>query len=177
MIWAPEARPLPTPPKESDEYRTPPYLFRYASHLYGHIDVDLAATPENALCDRFFTRDDSAFDFRWHLHGVRGWCNPPYSNIDPWVDKAIMEAEDGFHTIMLLPSLNGDSRDAVVLRNASELTLIIGRISFIRPSGKITKGNNRGSCLVSFNQRVKSISTPRMLHKFRDNIKDEHPDG
>lgn len=161
-----------TPKSERDEYRTPLYLFRYALDLYGRIDVDLAATRENALCGQYFTAADSALELTWHCYGVRGWCNPPYSRIDPWIDKARIEADEGFETIMLLPSLNGDARDATLLHHAAELTFIVGRIGFIRPNGQVATGNNRGSCLASFRSRGCSVSTPRIRYAYRDAIKE-----
>ena len=89
--------------------------------------------------------------------GETVWCNPPYSNINPWLDKAIAEAENGFNTVMLIPSLNGEIRDMTILRHATNLIFIVGgygingRISFLSPlDGKAVNGNGRGSMLVRF---------------------------
>jgi hypothetical protein len=48
--------------------------------------VDAAAAPHNARLPRYWTREDSALEQDWR--GERVWCNPPYSDIRPWVEHA-----------------------------------------------------------------------------------------
>ena len=149
--------------KIKDEWRTPPYVFRWAAERFtkkGFI-IDLAATKDNALCTHFLkkgVKDGLKTSWSgWCDLGDTGWCNPPYSSIGPWISKAIIEAEKGFNTVMLLPSLNGEIREGAILRHASHLVFITGgyrvsgRISFLSPiDGKAVNGNGRGSMLVRF---------------------------
>ena len=159
-----------TPTRERDEYRTPRYLYRFAESLYGRFDVDLAASRLNAIVSKFFTRADNALRQNWSDAGERGWCNPPYSHITPWIQKAIHESQGGFPTVMLLPTLNGDSRDALVLEYAYEINFIVGRVAFKRPDGRLAKGNTRGSCLVWFRHATPGARGPRIRSANRDEI-------
>lgn len=48
--------------------------------------VDAAATAENARLPRYWTAEDDGLTQGWSDERV--WCNPPYSDIGPWVRKA-----------------------------------------------------------------------------------------
>lgn len=72
--------------------------------------IDAAASPDNALLPRFWTRDDDAIAQSWGAERV--WCNPPYSGgrrgigLERWVEKAWVEMVDGSCelVVMLLPA-------------------------------------------------------------------------
>jgi hypothetical protein len=48
--------------------------------------IDVAASKENAKLERFYSIEDDGLSKVWS--GERVWCNPPYSSIEPWVEKA-----------------------------------------------------------------------------------------
>jgi site-specific DNA-methyltransferase (adenine-specific) len=48
--------------------------------------VDAAADKTNARISKFFTKKDNGLAQDWT--GERVWCNPPYSDLYPWVAKA-----------------------------------------------------------------------------------------
>ena len=139
-----------TPFDERDERQTPPYLFWFAEFTFGKCDIDLAATQDNSLCSTYFDRAFDGLAHPWHQLGNRGWCNPPYSQIAPWINGAIIEAAHGFETIMLIPPPNGAARDAWVFTHAHRLIFIVGRVKFPRPGAKKTSTGFQGSCLVQF---------------------------
>ena len=139
-----------TPEAERDTWRTPKYVFDYAKSLVGDVDYDTACDRSNALAEpvfHFFDSDD-ALSVKWL--GVC-WCNPPYSNITPWIEKAI--ASDAI-TVMLIPSPNGESYYGELIKNSHEIA-IQGRISFIGADGKPKNGNTRGSSLFIINGYAK----------------------
>lgn len=70
-------------------------------HEFYRFSIDVAASAENAKCDRFYTRADDGLSKSWA--GERVWCNPPYSVIRPWVEKAWSEV-DADVVAMLLPA-------------------------------------------------------------------------
>ena len=158
-----------TPFDERDERQTPPYLFWFAEFTFGKCDIDLAASFDNSLCRLFFGRGADGLLEPWHTWEDRGWCNPPYSNIEPWIDKAIREAEQGFETIMLIPPPNGAFRDAKVFTHAHRLIFIVGRVKFPRPGAMKTSTGFQGSCLVQFGpgDKVKHLTVDWAL---RSNI-------
>ena len=63
--------------------------------------VDVAASEKNAKLPAFFTRDDDGLAQSWA--GERVYCNPPFSGIRPWVDKAWNECQADL-IVMLLPA-------------------------------------------------------------------------
>lgn len=72
----------------------------HATHAF---TVDAAASADNAMLPRYWTQEDDALMKSWS--GERVWCNPPYSNINPWVEKAWREMRHGCElVVMLLPA-------------------------------------------------------------------------
>lgn len=58
-------------------------------HARFDFTIDAAAAPHNAKLPRYWTAEDDALTQSWT--GERVWCNPPYSDIRPWVEKAHRE--------------------------------------------------------------------------------------
>ena len=137
-----------TPEPERDSWRTPKQVFDWLNRIY-HFGYDTACTHENALAMPVWHGEQSADALATDWIGSL-FCNPPYSDIGPWVDKAICSAECGATTVMLIPSPNGETYHAKALRHAKRLILINGRLAFINADGKPVSGNNRGSCLYVF---------------------------
>jgi len=85
-----------------DDRGTDPVLFAALDHRF-NFTLDVAAAPHNAKCARYFTRLMDGLAQPWR--GERVWCNPPYSNIRPWVEKANVECYDACQlVVMLLPA-------------------------------------------------------------------------
>lgn len=76
------------PRPEIDHRATPPELFDPLQERFG-FTLDACALPENAKLPKFFTPGQDGLAQSWA--GERVWCNPPYSDIRPWVEKAIAE--------------------------------------------------------------------------------------
>ena len=145
-----------TPLLEKDEFRTPPYIFKWAEKHFAanKYDIDLAATNANTQVCQYYNKSDDALQKSWHIMGREGWCNPPYSDITPWLTKASVEATHGFNTTFLIPSPNGEARDTLLFKKATAIIFIIGRISFIAPDGTERTGNNTGSVFAYFSRRL-----------------------
>jgi phage N-6-adenine-methyltransferase len=73
-------------------------------HERFNFTIDAAASKENARLERYWTVEDDALDQSWA--GERVWCNPPYSNIEPWVRKAWYGSQHPWPglIVMLLPA-------------------------------------------------------------------------
>ena len=139
-----------TPKNQRDTWRTPIGIYKYANMVWGPFDVDLAATDKNTQHPIYIDREKNSLRQNWREYGTKGWLNPPYSNITPWIEKAIKESERGFSTVMLIPTLNGEARDSLIIENAATLMFIIGRVAFINQYGNPVKGNPRGSMYAWF---------------------------
>ena len=85
-----------------DDRRTPRDLFDGINES-AHFSLDVAASAENAMCRKYFTREQDGLKQSWADEFV--WCNPPYSDIEPWLAKAWYEIRNECHlVVMLLPA-------------------------------------------------------------------------
>lgn len=85
-----------------DERITPPEIFE-PLHARFRFTLDAAANAANAKCAKFFTREQDGRMQSWK--GETVWCNPPYSNLRSWVEKAWHEMlVNEVTTVMLLPA-------------------------------------------------------------------------
>jgi phage N-6-adenine-methyltransferase len=88
-----------------DDRRTPDSIWLPLHQRYG-FTLDVAASAENAKTARYFTVEDDGLARSWA--GERVWCNPPYSDIRPWVAKAWQSMNDPGGPspviVMLLPA-------------------------------------------------------------------------
>jgi len=85
----------------SEEWATPPALFAKLDAEFG-FSLDPCATPENAKCSSFYTRDDDGLSKPWH---GSVFMNPPYGDtIGLWMAKAWEEARRGALVVCLVPA-------------------------------------------------------------------------
>jgi phage N-6-adenine-methyltransferase len=70
---------------ETCEWATPQEFFDRLNEQH-HFELDVCATPENAKCERFFTKEQDGLKQEWT---GRCWMNPPYGReIGDWMRKA-----------------------------------------------------------------------------------------
>jgi phage N-6-adenine-methyltransferase len=126
-------------------------LWQTPLEIFGVLDIefwfthDVAASRDNTLRCAYFTENNSAFDNEW---GVSNWCNPPYSDIPPWVEKAIEQHKKGRTTVMLVPADTSVKWFKRAYESCNEVRFISGRISFVNAeTQKPVNGNNKGSVL------------------------------
>jgi len=84
---------------------TPPEIFQWLDKEFG-FTLDVCASPENAKCERFYTKQDDALKQDWT--GVC-WCNPPYrggrvDEVEHWVQKAYESSLAGATVVCLVPA-------------------------------------------------------------------------
>jgi phage N-6-adenine-methyltransferase len=143
---------------EVDDRGTHPDYFDPWNERFGGFTLDVAAAPHNAKCERFYTREDDGLSKPW---SGRVWCNPPYSNLYDWVDKAWREwtAARLETIVMLLPANRVEQKWWQELvepfrdRPGSPLSVefLPGRMRFIRPDAVIGPKGDRppfGCCLL-----------------------------
>jgi site-specific DNA-methyltransferase (adenine-specific) len=87
----------------TDEWYTPQSFFTQMVKMFGPFDLDVCATPDNAKCDRFFTRKQDGLSQSWAPSRV--WMNPPYGRaISEWMRKAWDESQRGAFVVCLVPA-------------------------------------------------------------------------
>ena len=89
---------------EVDDRRTTDETFEECRLLAGvyHFDLDVAATEASSRGDAFYSIEEDGLVQSWR--GSTVWCNPPYSDLRPWVERAHDMAPDCPVIAMLLPA-------------------------------------------------------------------------
>ncbi len=83
----------------TDEWATPQDLFDKLDATF-HFTLDPCATPENAKCAKFYTKEQDGLKQDWGGEVI--WCNPPYGReIGKWIQKC---AEHKGVAVMLIPA-------------------------------------------------------------------------
>lgn len=161
------ARAIGTAKPRSDSWRTPRWLFDNLNRQIG-FNVDVAASAEDALCEKYFDEKDDGPSHSWA--GLRVWCNPPYlaRPMTRFVDQAI-EDRKMFTGVLLLPSKTEQPWFHKLLAHPRDVSLVFSpfRISFEDESGNAISGNTIGSVLACFGDARGSFCAAD-LRKWRD---------
>lgn len=139
------------------EWETPQDFFDVVDAEFG-FDIDVCATSANTKCSHFIGLQGNALDIcvRWYdpyEGGGTAWCNPGFTNIGPWMEKAYAEVIGGDTTVVVVMALVSPStkwwRDWAM--KASEIRLLGGkRVQFVAPEGVKQSSNARENCLIIF---------------------------
>lgn len=150
-----------TPDVVRDLWSTPSELVAWMESEYGDYDIDAAASKENAVCEKFYSKETNCLK-RWWGSNKHIWLNPPYSNITPFVKKAIEQMEHNNQIDILLPCDTSTGWFYEAQQKAAEIIWITGevyqeegteysrtgRLAFTSAlTGKPVQGNNKGSVI------------------------------
>ena len=114
--------------RKSDEWSTPEHIYNQLNAEF-NFNLDPCATDENHKCEKYFTKAQDGLQNDWG--GCRVFCNPPYSQIGKWVEKAYREGQkDNTLVVMLIPSRTDTRYFHDFILNRSEIRFIRGRLRF-----------------------------------------------
>lgn len=116
-VWASSA---------TDLWATPQDFFDKLNAEFG-FTLDVCASPENAKCERYFTKADDGLAQEWT--GVC-WMNPPYGReIGHWMRKALESSATGATVVCLVPARTDTAwwHDCAM---HGEIRFIRGRLKF-----------------------------------------------
>jgi phage N-6-adenine-methyltransferase len=88
------------------DWNTPKTLFEKLNQEF-HFEWDLAASKDNSLCSKFYTKEQDGLKQEWS--GVC-WLNPPYgdktSKMVDWIKKAYISSQENpnLTIVMLIPN-------------------------------------------------------------------------
>jgi phage N-6-adenine-methyltransferase len=116
----------------NDEWETPPEIVRLAHSLFGVFDLDVAATEANRKGRLWYSLENDGLRLPWDR---KWWCNPPYSRISPWVEKAASAEVPG---VMLLPCDSSTRWWQRWVHGEAIIVPITRRIRFVGASGSPT---------------------------------------
>ena len=115
-----------------DLWETPQKFFDELNEEF-HFTLDACATPENAKCEKYFTKEDNALVQDWSGNVV--FCNPPYSRKggqDLFVKKAFEESQKPNTTMVMLHPARTDTErfHRYIWNKRNEIHFIEGRLTF-----------------------------------------------
>jgi phage N-6-adenine-methyltransferase len=112
----------------TDEWPTPSDFFAELNRRY-RFTLDPCATPENATCPTFFTREQDGLRQDWGAHRV--FCNPPYGRvIGKWVRKCFEASQRGALVVLLVPARTDTRWFHNWVRGKADVEFIRGRLRF-----------------------------------------------
>lgn len=115
-----------TQTSKSQDWQTPRWLFDLLNKEF-NFDLDVCATDENTLCDRYFTVEENGLEQEWW---GKCWCNPPYNQANLWVRKAYDQVQKGNCTATLLIGSRTDTRYFWNYVRYGEIRFLPGRLKF-----------------------------------------------
>ena len=109
------------------DWTTPKDLFDKLDQEF-HFTVDLCASKNNALCTKFYTKENSGMNA--DLCGERVFCNPPYGRYETskWIQFCAESNAD--IVVMLLPARTDTAAFHNYIYNKAEIRFIKGRLKF-----------------------------------------------
>ncbi len=136
-----------------DSWETPQPLFDSLNKAFGPFTLDAAASEGNHKCSHYFTTEGLISPW-FDIDGkpANAFCNPPFSAIGDWVEKAYDEAREGVYVAMLLPA----HRCALpwfhdwVIGKAYAVHFIRGRTAYSPPPGIKDSTPAFGSMVVAY---------------------------
>jgi phage N-6-adenine-methyltransferase len=112
------------------DWETPRELFDSLNTEFSFV-LDAAASDDNALCKRYYTRVTNALWFNWEAEGGAVFCNPPYGQeIARWVQKCFEQSQRGMTVVMLIPSRTDTRYWHSFVMRAAEIRFIRQRLRF-----------------------------------------------
>ena len=131
------------PRSKSDVWNTPRATFDALKKEF-NFQLDAAANAENALCANYFGPgspfSEDGLSVSWRLPvgaayegmNICVWCNPPYSNLSAWIEKAYNEAALGCRVVMLIPARTDTIawHTWILNRPGVEVRFLKGRLKF-----------------------------------------------
>ncbi len=118
--------------KSHDNWRSPQELFDVVQDEFS-LWCDAAASKENTLLPDYITAKQDALKTPWEADS---WCNPPYSLIGPFVQRAYEQSQEHRTTnVVLIPAYTDPKYWSNYVMKAHEVRFLKGRLAFIDEDG------------------------------------------
>lgn len=169
-----------TPADIKDLWQTPKFVFDYYDRRF-NFNIDMAASSKNHLCKYYLTEQMNSLDPSTVSAAIKTvwmmkkspaiFLNPPYSNLNPWVDSAIKCSNNHkVPVVMLIPADTSVKWFKKAFDNCTECHFISGRLSFINAeTQKPVNGNNKGSVVFIFDPKSPIKKSVHLIN--RDDMK------
>jgi site-specific DNA-methyltransferase (adenine-specific) len=112
----------------TDDWSTPPEFFAKLNRRY-RFTLDPCATPENAKCPLYFTKEQDGLKQDWGTHRV--FCNPPYGrSLGAWVRKCFEASQRGALVVLFVPARTDVKWFHNWVRGKADVQFCRGRFKF-----------------------------------------------
>jgi len=108
------------PKSKTDKWKTPPELYKKLDEEF-HFDFDPCPID-------WKKGDPNGLEIEW---GNRSFCNPPYSEVAKWIEKAWTEWKKGKKVVMLIYAITDTKAFHKYIVGQAEIRFIKGRVKFI----------------------------------------------
>lgn len=127
-----------TPEEEKDLAQTPEWFVRsLEKYLRITFDLDVCALERTSKCPKWYSLAEDGVNALQTSWFDKNFCNPPYSDILPWVHRAGIQAMTGKATLSAL--LIPDKPETDYTRTARAICDTVihmpFRLQFLRPDG------------------------------------------
>jgi len=112
-----------------DNWATPDKFFQTLNLKY-QFQLDACAENWSAKCLQYYTEADNGLIMPWKTWT---WCNPPYSQIRQWYEKAVNEMHLGNSSVLLTFARTDTQAFHDFALQASEIIFLQGRLRFVSP--------------------------------------------
>ena len=113
---------------KTDNWATPQDFFDELDEEF-QFTLDPCASPDNAKCEKYFTKEENGLIQSWA--GETVFMNPPYGRaIKDWVKKAYDESKQGATVVCLLPARTDTRWFHDYIYEKAEIRFIKGRLKF-----------------------------------------------
>lgn len=113
---------------KSNEWATPLDFYKKLDNEF-HFNLDPCSDDTNYKCEKHYTLEEDGLSQNWG--GCRVFCNPPYSEISKWVEKAFREGhKDNTIVVLLIPARTDTRYFHDYILHRSEIRFVKGRLKF-----------------------------------------------
>lgn len=134
----------------TDEWYTPAWI----TDALGEFDLDPCAPVEPIvrIAKHWYTKEDDGTKKEWH---GRVWLNPPYSNVEPFMEKMVAH---GNGIAILFNRQDTKVWHKLIATTADAMLFMMGRVKFIAQDGSLKAGSTCGSVLIAWGEEnVKAL--------------------
>ena len=137
--------------KTKDIWETPWYFFNLLDKEFD-FTLDPCASRENTKCKKFYTKKDNGLIQDWG--GETVFVNPPFSQIEEWVEKCYNEGlKKNTTVVMIIPSRTDTKYWHKFIMDAADIWFCKGRVNFLIDGKKPKNGSTFPLSIIIFRKK------------------------
>lgn len=143
-----------------DDWETPPAFFKLLDDKF-HFTLDACASPSNAKCKKYYTIEQNGLIQDWT--GETVFINPPFSDNESWLRKALEESEKGITVVVIIPARTDTKYWHNYAMKSDEIWLCQGRVNFLINGKKPKNGSTFPLAVIVFRKKKEGKKFPSII--------------